>query len=184
MALTRARVVAGDPALVKRAASAIADIVSAKRDPKKVTADVLEMRGMVEDAKGGTGAWDLKQAPGGLVDIEFICQALQLTHAAAHPEIVTTETEVSLEAAAKAGLLPARDADVLLPALRLYHALFQILRLCVDGVFHPEEAPQELLTRLAAAADLPDFPTLDAHLRQTEKAVRASFERVVGKMRG
>jgi glutamate-ammonia-ligase adenylyltransferase len=184
MALTRARVVAGDPALVRRATSAIADIVSAKRDPKKVTADVLEMRGMVEDAKGGAGAWDLKQAPGGLVDIEFICQALQLTHAATHPEIVTTETEVSLEAAARTGLLPARDADVLLPALRLYHALFQILRLCVDGVFHPEEAPQELLTRLAAAADLPDFPTLDAHLRQTEKAVRASFERVVGKMRG
>ncbi len=184
MALTRARVVAGDAALAKRATKVIADIVTAKRDAKKTTADVLEMRGMVEDAKGGAGVWDLKQAVGGLVDIEFACQALQLVHAAAHPEIVTTETEVSLEAAAKAGLLPAREADVLLPALRLYHALFQILRLCVDGIFQPEHAPQELLTRLDTAADLPDFATLDAHLRETERAVRASFERLIGKVGG
>ncbi|HVZ14603.1 MAG TPA: bifunctional [glutamine synthetase] adenylyltransferase/[glutamine synthetase]-adenylyl-L-tyrosine phosphorylase, partial [Bauldia sp.] len=183
MALTRARVVAGDAALVKRATKVIGDIISARRDPEKVTADVLEMRGMVEDAKGGAGAWDLKQAPGGLVDIEFVCQALQLTHAAKHPEIVTTETELSLEAAAKAGLVAPREADILLPALRLYHTLFQILRLCVDGIFDPAQAPNELLTRLAAAADLPDFATLDAHLRETEKAVRASFERVVGKMK-
>ena len=184
MALTRARVVAGDATLVKRAAKVIADIVTAKRDSKRTRTDVLEMRGMIEDAKGGAGAWDLKQAAGGLVDIEFVCQALQLVNASAHPEILTTETEVSLEAAAKAGLLPAREADVLLPALRLYHALFQILRLCADGIFHPEQAPQELLTRLASAADLPDFATLDAHLRDTERAVRASFERLIGKVGG
>ena len=180
MALTRARVVAGDPALMERARQVIAHVIATKRDPAKVLSDVVEMRGMVEDAKGGTGAWDLKQAPGGLVDIEFICQALQLIYAADHPEIVATETEVSLTAAAKAGLLPPREAEVLLPAFRLYQALFQILRLCVGGTFDPREAPAELLARLATAADLPDFATLDAHLRETERAVRASFGRVVG----
>ena len=83
MALTRARPIAGDARLlVKRAREAIAKIIATKRDPKKVIAEVLEMRGMVEEAKGGEGAWDLKQAPGGLVDIEFIAQALQLIHAA------------------------------------------------------------------------------------------------------
>jgi len=181
MALTRARVVAGDPALMERAREAIARVIRTPRDADKVRADVVEMRGMVEDAKGG-GTWDLKQARGGLVDVEFICQALQLIHAAAHPEIVDTETEASLTAAAKLGLLPPREADVLLPALRLYQALFQLLRLCVSGAFDPKDAPAELLMRLAAAADLPDFATLDAHLRETQKAVRASFERVVGKL--
>ena len=72
-----------------------------------------------------------------------------------------------LAAAAKAGLLPADEADILLPALRLYQALIQILRLCVDGVFEPEEAPRGLLDRLARAGELPDFATLDRHLRAT-----------------
>ena len=133
MALTRARAIAGDPALVASGTEEIARIVRLKRDRGKVLADVLEMRGMVEEAKGGEGAWDLKQAPGGLVDIEFIAQALQLIHAAAHPEIVSTDTEGSLQAAVGAGVLDRAAADVLLPALHLQSDLMQILRLCVEG---------------------------------------------------
>ncbi|MCR4282560.1 MAG: bifunctional [glutamine synthetase] adenylyltransferase/[glutamine synthetase]-adenylyl-L-tyrosine phosphorylase, partial [Bauldia sp.] len=182
MALTRARPVAGDKRLMARARDAITKIVAKPRDPKKVIADVLEMRAMIEDAKGGEGVWDLKQAPGGLIDIEFIAQSLQLIHAADHPEIVSTETEAVLSAAAKAGLLPANEADILLPALRLYQALIQILRLCVDGVFKPGEAPRGLLERLARAGELPDFATLAAHVRETEAAVRQSFERLIGKV--
>ena len=182
MALTRARPVAGDARLVKRAREAIAKIIATKRDPKKVLAEVLEMRVMVEQAKGGAGAWDLKQTPGGLVDLEFVAQALQLIHAASHPEIVSTETEAVLTAAAKAGLLAAKEAEILLPALRLQQSLMQILRLGVAGVFKPEEAPRGLLERLARAGELPDFATLDAHLRETQSAVRASFERVIGRL--
>ena len=87
-----------------------------------------------------------------------------------------------LTAAAKAGLLPPREADILLPALRLYQALTQILRLCVDGLFEPEESPNGLLDLLARAGELPDFATLDRHVRDTEEAVRASFERLIGKV--
>jgi glutamate-ammonia-ligase adenylyltransferase len=182
MALTRARVVAGDERLAKRARDEIRRIVGKRRDPAKVIADVLEMREMVEEAKGGEGAWDLKQAPGGLVDIEFVAQMLQLAHAADHPEIVSTDTEAVLTAAAKVGILPAKEADILLPAFRLYQALFQILRVCIDGVFEPEDAPRALLDLLARAAELPDFARVDAHLRETQAAVRQAFERLVGKV--
>jgi glutamate-ammonia-ligase adenylyltransferase len=139
---------------------------------------------MIHEAKGGEGAWDLKVAPGGLVDIEFVAQYLQLLHGRDHPAILSTETEAALAAAAGAGLLPADEADVLLPALRLWQALTQILRLCVDGPFKPEEASRGLLGRLAEAGELPDFATLDAHVRATEKAVRESFERLVGPVPG
>ncbi|MEO8669596.1 MAG: bifunctional [glutamine synthetase] adenylyltransferase/[glutamine synthetase]-adenylyl-L-tyrosine phosphorylase, partial [Bauldia sp.] len=182
MALTRARPIAGDGKLMARAAREIAAAIAMRRDPRKVTGDVLEMRAMVEAAKGGEGAWDLKQTPGGLVDIEFVAQHLQLLHAAGDPAIVLTETEASLTAAAKAGLLPAAEADTLLPALRLYQSLTQILRLCLDGAFDPDVATRGLLDRLALAAEMPDFPTLDRHVRDTEAAVRASFERLVGKV--
>ena len=182
MALTRARPVAGDPAMLARARAEIAKVLTRPHERKKVIADVLDMRAMVEDAKGGDSIWDLKQAPGGLVDIEFVAQALQLIHGAEHPALIATATEAVLVAAQKAGVLPAKEADVLLPALHLYQALFQILRLCVEGVFNPSDAPRGLLERLARAGELPDFATLEAHVRETEKAVRASFGRVVGKM--
>jgi glutamate-ammonia-ligase adenylyltransferase len=182
MALTRARAIAGDRDLMERAAGTIAAAVTQVRDKDKLRADVLEMRAMVEEEKGGEGAWDLKQAPGGLVDIEFIAQYLLLLHAPERPALVSPETETVLSAAAEAGVLPAAEADVLLPALRLYQALIQILRLCLAGPFEPENAVKGLLSRLAEAGELPDFATLDRHLRETEAAVRRSFERVIGKV--
>ena len=64
------------------------------------------------DEKGGEGAWDLKQAPGGLVDIEFIAQYLQLVHGKSYPGILSPETETVLINAAKAGADPcARGRD-------------------------------------------------------------------------
>ncbi|HEY5081773.1 MAG TPA: bifunctional [glutamine synthetase] adenylyltransferase/[glutamine synthetase]-adenylyl-L-tyrosine phosphorylase [Bauldia sp.] len=181
MALTRARPIAGDAPMLERAHAEIARVLRRPHDGKKVISDVLEMRAMVEEAKGGEGIWDLKQTPGGLVDIEFVAQALQLIHGATHPALIATETETVLIAAEKAGVLPANEADVLLSALHLYQALIQILRLCVDGIFSPAEAPRGLLERLARAGELPDFATLEAHVRETEMAVRAAFVRVIGK---
>ena len=182
MALTRARPIAGDAELRERASKRIAAIVTARRERRKLVRDILEMRAMIEKAKGGEGEWDIKAAPGGLIDIEFIAQYLQLLHAADHRDLVSTETEPVLSAAARAGLLPAAEADILLPALRLYQSLTQILRLCVEGRFGPDSAPRGLLSLLAQSGELPDFATLDAHLRETERAVRQSFERLLGKV--
>jgi glutamate-ammonia-ligase adenylyltransferase len=182
MALTRARPIAGDKGLAARVGKEIAKALARRHDLAKTRADILEMRGLIEAEKGGEGAWDLKLAPGGLVDIEFVAQYLALTHGAKHPEILSPETETVLVNAAKAGLLPAGDAETLLPALRLTQALTQILRLCVDGLFDPKTAPGGLLDLLARAGELPDFARLDRHLRDTERAVRGSFEGLIGKV--
>ena len=182
LALTRARVIGGDKRLMARARKEIATALAGKRDLKKTRADILEMRAMIEAEKGGEGAWDLKQAQGGLVDVEFVAQYLELIHGVDHPALISTETDVVLSAAAKAGLLPAREAEILVPALRLYQAVTQLLRLCVDGLFRPADAPQGLLDLLARAGELPDFASLDRHVRDTEAAVRASFERIIGKV--
>jgi glutamate-ammonia-ligase adenylyltransferase len=182
MALTRARPIAGDPNLMARAGDAIAAIVTLPRQRAVVIRDVLAMRAMIEEAKGGEGAWDIKVAPGGLVDIEFIAQSLLLLNARERPQVVSTETEAVLAVAAREDLLPPADADILLPALALYQSLTQILRLCVEGRFAADSAPRGLLARLAQAGGLPDFATLDAHLGETERAVRQSFERLLGKV--
>ena len=52
-------------------------------------------------------------------------------------------------AATKAGVLQASEAEILLPAFRLYQSLIQLLRLSIEGTFDPKDAPRALLDRLA-----------------------------------
>jgi glutamate-ammonia-ligase adenylyltransferase len=138
------------------------------------------MRGAIAKEKGDADPWDLKYVAGGLIDIEFIAQYLQLVHAARLPDILDTSTTRTLEKAERLGVLPPQDAAVLRPAVRLFHDLTQILRLCLPARFDPKAASPGILTLLARAADLPDFPTLSAHLTDTQRAVRASFIRILG----
>jgi len=184
MALTRARVVAGSPALAARVEQAIRAVLCSERDPAAVAADVAEMRRAIATEKGEGDCWDLKYAAGGLIDLEFIAQYLQLVHAAAMPEILHTSTARVFDAAARLGVLAIEDAEVLRPATRLYHDLTQILRLCLPGAFDPKTAGAGLLGLLTRAADVPDFATLDAHLSETQAKVRRSFERIVGEKAG
>jgi [glutamine synthetase] adenylyltransferase / [glutamine synthetase]-adenylyl-L-tyrosine phosphorylase len=183
MALTRARVVSASPGFAARVDAVVRETLTRRRDAAVIAADVAEMRRAIAQEKGEGERWNLKYAAGGLVDIEFIAQYLQLVHAAARPDILDTSTVRVLDKASQAGLLPAADADVLRPAARLYHNLTQVLRLCLSAPFDPKTAGGELLGLLARAADLPDFATLEPHLAETQARVRASFGRIVGGVR-
>jgi len=181
MALTRARVVSGPPDFAARIDSAIRDVLCRKRDARAIAADVVDMRAAIAKEKGEANPWDLKYAAGGLIDIEFIAQYLQLAHAAATPQILDTSTARALEKAARLGVLKPEDAAVLRPAVQLFHDLTQILRLCLPGAFDAKTASAGVLGLLARAADLPDFPALQAHVVETQRQVRACFVRIIGK---
>jgi glutamate-ammonia-ligase adenylyltransferase len=181
MALTRARVVCASPVFAARVAAAVRQVLCRPREARTVAADVVEMRAAIAQEKGDADPWDLKHAAGALVDIEFIAQYLQLVHAAAMPDILDTSTARTLEKASRLGILAPGDAAVLQPAVRLYHNLTQILRLCWSGPFHPHTASTGVLALLARAADLPDFPAVQAHVVETQHLVRECFVRILGK---
>jgi len=181
LALTRARVVSSSPAFAARVEKVISTVLSRPRDAKIIAEDVVAMREAIAKEKGDDEVWDLKNVAGGLIDLEFIAQFLQLVHAAKHPDILDTSTLRVLEKAARAGVLSARDAEVLRPAALLYHPLTQILRLCLSGPFDPKTAGAGLLQLLTRAADVPDFATLEAHLTDTQTRVRACFNRILAK---
>jgi glutamate-ammonia-ligase adenylyltransferase len=181
LALTRARVVsASSPEFDSRVAEVIRTALRRRRDHRAVAGDVVEMRRAIATEKGDSDRWDLKFAAGGLVDIEFIAQYLQLVYAAEHPEILDTSTARVLEKAWRLGLLPAAEAEVLRPAVRLYQNLTQILRLCLPGIFEPKAAGAGLVRLLVRAGDVPDFAALNAHVAETETKVRQSFTRILG----
>ncbi len=181
MALTRARVVSASPAFAARVESAIQEILRRPRDAEQIAGDVVEMRSAIAREKGDSNPWDFKNAAGGLVDLEFIAQYLQLVHAHDHPEILDTSTARVLDKARQLRLVSVEDAEVLRPAAQLYQDLTQILRLCLAGPFDAKTAGPGLLRLLARAADVPDFATLNVTLLETQKRVRESFVRILGK---
>ncbi|MEA2976032.1 MAG: [glutamine synthetase] adenylyltransferase / [glutamine synthetase]-adenylyl-L-tyrosine [Alphaproteobacteria bacterium] len=181
MALTRARVVAASPGFGERVTETIRDVLGRPRDAESVAADVIEMRAAIAAEKGDKDRWELKYAAGGLVDVEFAAQYLQLVHAEKYPDILDTSTARVLEKTTRLGLLSPEDSEVLRHAAQLYHDLTQILRLCLPGPFDPKAAGAGLLGLLARAAGLPDFATLDAHLADLQRRVRASFIRILGR---
>jgi [glutamine synthetase] adenylyltransferase / [glutamine synthetase]-adenylyl-L-tyrosine phosphorylase len=180
MALTRARIVSAAPQFVVRLEGVIRAVLCRPRDAAMVAADVVEMRNAIAHEKDDGNRWDLEYAAGGLIDIEFIAQYLQLVHGARVPEILDTATARVLDKAWRLGVLAVEDAEVLRPAVRLYHDLTQILRLCLSRPFDPHSAAPGLIGLLARAADVPDFATLDAFIGETQVKVRASFARILG----
>ncbi|MEQ1613622.1 MAG: bifunctional [glutamine synthetase] adenylyltransferase/[glutamine synthetase]-adenylyl-L-tyrosine phosphorylase, partial [Hyphomicrobiaceae bacterium] len=179
MALTRARLITGSPALRAKVEAAIHATLIRPRDRQSITDDVRKMRGLIAQEKGTKDIWDLKQVRGGLVDLEFIAQHLQLVHAAAHPEVLSTNTPEVFQRLEAARLLAPVDADLLRPAARLMADLTQILRLCYEGVFDPATAPEDLKRLLATVGDAPDFASLEGQLRQVLTEVAERFEALV-----
>jgi glutamate-ammonia-ligase adenylyltransferase len=181
LALTRARLVCGEESLAGEAKDVIAEVLSVKRDVKKIASDVAEMRALIESEKPPRDGWDLKLIPGGLVDIEFIAQYLRLV---APTEGVAAETYGFSTAQALKSLgvelLEPGDLDTCLKALDLFTELSQIIRLCVDGPFEADDAPAGLVERICRAGDCPDLGTLEGEVKRLSGEVREVFEKVVG----
>ncbi len=83
LAMTRARVVwASSGAFADHATTAIEAALRRPRDLAETAHDVVEMRELMARERPPSGFWDVKLSPGGLVDIEFCAQFLQLAGAA------------------------------------------------------------------------------------------------------
>lgn len=134
-ALTRARFVAGDPELGARFEAVRKEILCSARDVDNLRNEVLTMRQKMFDAHGAAapGMFDIKQDPGGIIDVEFIVQFLVLAHAHAHPDLTDNLGNIALLGKAAAhGLIPEDLATAVQTAYREYRRLQHINRLNDD----------------------------------------------------
>ena len=180
MALTRARVVAGEAALSGEIAASIAALLTVRRAPAPLARKVRAMRALIASEKGDQDPWDLKLVSGGLTDIEFVAQFLVLAHASRHPELLATSTRIVIAKAGALGLLTPDEAATLADAHRLYTDVTQIMRLAIAGPFDPAKAASGVKRRIAAAAALPDFEALQGAVREAREAVRRVYASVLG----
>ena len=122
-ALLRARPCAGDEDLAR----AFTDLIDPLRWPREglepqALREIRRLKARMESERlprGADPARHLKLGPGGLSDVEWVAQILQLSHAGTHPGLRTTSTIGALEAAARDGLIDADDARRLIAAWQL-----------------------------------------------------------------
>ena len=172
MALTRARVVwTDDKAFGTEVAAMLEAILRRPRPGVNIAADARRMRDLMERERPGQGAWDLKLAPGGQVDAEFVAQVSQL-QAAAIGEPLTVSTLEALT-----------GEPELAEAWRLQQALGQVLAAAFDDPGDPSNEPEGFRRRLAEAAGSPDFDSLTARLAEVLRAARGAFDRALPPLR-
>ena len=181
MALTRARPIAGDPALCDRIAAAVRAALTTPRDRRGLLADVADMRRRIAVNLPRPSRWDLRNRRGGLVDLEFIVQYLVLREAARTPEVLGRETGDALASLGAAGALPPQGARELADALALLHHLRALLALLFEAPPDPAALAGPAGATLARCAGAIDFPRLDADMTAACARVRAWYDRLIAR---
>jgi glutamate-ammonia-ligase adenylyltransferase len=136
------------------------------------------MRELMEQERPPKGPWDLKLSPGGLVDIEFAAQFLQLVHAPAGGPL-RQSTLAALAALAEAGCTPRAEAEALADAFRLQQNLTQLLKIALPDGGDPASEPPAFRAMLAAAGGVKSFKALQARLDAARTAAHAAFVALV-----
>ncbi|MDE2228945.1 MAG: bifunctional [glutamine synthetase] adenylyltransferase/[glutamine synthetase]-adenylyl-L-tyrosine phosphorylase [Alphaproteobacteria bacterium] len=179
MALTRARPVAGDPRLRKRAMAEVRAVLVRSRDAKTLARDVVEMRERIADAHRNPSPFDVKHRRGGMVDIEFIAQYFQLRDAVHTEAVLYPNTMAALAALAANGSLARTDAETLTRALMLWRNVQGILKLTVPEPFDESDTPAAVKALIARDAGAIDFAALKRDMDVAARAAYGLYRRLV-----
>lgn len=176
MALTRARAITGDAGVGEALHAAIHDALTRPKPREGLLRDARAMRERLEEAKPARTEWDIKGRIGGLQDIEFIAQILQVIAAQGGYE-VRHSTLSAFAGLADAGIVSARDAAYLSESVRLYLDIAQLLRAAHGTGFDPAGASSGFTRLLVSLAGAQDMDTMRARLDERCLKVRALYLR-------
>ncbi|MBB6125093.1 glutamate-ammonia-ligase adenylyltransferase [Sphingobium subterraneum] len=167
LALTRARPIFGSPAARAQVSAIIDQTLRRPRNLATMTADAVKMRGEMAKHKLPESALDVKLAPGGLVDLEFLVHVTQFrTGTGFHPDIGAALAELSRE-----GHLPRELA-------RAYDLLTRYLILSRLVSPKSAEPPPATQARVAGRCGFRSWSDLLASLDAARQSVAAQWNAV------
>ena len=171
MALTRARLIGGSGAVRGAAGAAITAALDRPRDAETLRRAVLAMRAEIADAKPPKGPYDVKLAPGGLVDLEFLVHFVQLRDRLAFgPDLGAAIATLTAAGALPPGLAAAHD---------LLTRFLLLLRLVAPGAAVPAEFPPAVEAMLARGLGAASFPACSEALTVAKAAVRLAYAEIL-----
>ena len=179
-ALTKARFVAGDPKLGQDFMRMVHEIVYGRAATDEELTEIRQMRRRIETERGDQQHPDLefKTGPGGLVDVEFLVQALQLRHGHAHPQLRTAHTLAVLNRLTALGLIEEDQSAPLrknyLFLRRIESVLRRVENTSISKIPLDEREQQGLAKRLGFATAAEFLKTY----RDTTRKTREIYERL------
>ncbi|MFZ4508640.1 MAG: hypothetical protein ACOYON_13175 [Fimbriimonas sp.] len=178
MALLKSRVLVGSPDMRARWEDLRKEIAFPARVGEHIVTDLLGIRQRIEEHAEPT---DLKRGPGGIRDIEFLCQILQMVHGHRVPGLQTQNTCHALVAVAEAGLVQTGVRDELVQAYTFLRKLEHRCQLLDDRQTHevPTGPMREVVAHLTGFRDASD---LDQSLGTTRQTVLILFSATFGKL--
>jgi [glutamine synthetase] adenylyltransferase / [glutamine synthetase]-adenylyl-L-tyrosine phosphorylase len=185
-ALLKAVPVAGDPEIGRRWASAASDALWGRRfdadDLRSVR--VLKERAEAEVIRRGLAEREVKRAPGGIRDIEFAVQVLQLVHGRTDPDLRSPTTLTALAEMRAGGYVARDDADGLVDAYRFLRRVEHALQIEDDQQTHTLPTDRDHRRRVARVLGYRGTPKADAtdafdrDLARQRNVVRRIHERL------
>lgn len=159
-ALIKARVVTGTPALAARITALNEPIVYERPLPENLAEEIYRLRQRMEKeiAREDEGHLNIKTGRGGMVDVEFLVQYLQLRHGGEHPKLRVPNTLEALHVLHREGLIPGEDYDNLTNGYKFLRRLENKLRLVHDQSVSELSADPGYLAKLARHLGYPDRP--------------------------
>jgi glutamate-ammonia-ligase adenylyltransferase len=173
MALTRARPLFGPSEDQAELAGIVEDVLRQPRELAQVAADAARMRKEIARHKAPSGPFDIKLGEGGLVDLEFLVQTLQLSHGIG----LLPSMEQAMAELVGAELLPSE----LIEAHRLLTRLLVTLRLVSPQSAEPAPPSRALV---ASACGLPDWDALLAAHDKARQRIGECWRAVAAKGEG
>jgi glutamate-ammonia-ligase adenylyltransferase len=168
MALTRARPVFGSEAARARTAALIDEFLRLPRNPAKILRDAAKMRSEIERYKPAHGDLDVKLGPGGLVDLEFSVQVLQLTRQIG----LDPRLGVALEQLASEALIERTVID----AQKLLTRMLVMMRLVAPGDMKPTTETCQLVAEACGASGWDELLAEHDAARQSIAALWTSIK--------
>jgi len=163
-ALTRARAVVGDEHLCKRYETLRTEVLTRPKERGRLAAEIKAMRARMEKelAKKAKGRYHVKYGKGGIVDVEFIVQYLQLLNGPDEPGLLVVGTKEALDALAGRGKLDGEDAATLTKSYGFLRELESKIRITAgqaDSVIPDDEGRLAMLAARMGYRDLSGGPS-------------------------
>ncbi len=179
--LTRARLVLGDRALGRQVRAMLRRHVYGTPLAPAGRKEIAEVRTRMELelAKEIPGRCNVKLGRGGLVDVEFLVQALQLTHGSRHPQVRRPSTRAALAALGRVGALPPATAERLADHYRFLRRVSAALRLLSVRPPDTLELAGPMPARIASALGYPSRAAFLDDYRTRTTAIRATYSEVM-----
>ena len=182
--LIRSRASAGDASIFRRFMAEVQPAVFASdRDPGVALHAVMRSKELIDENRAGDGTFNVKLGRGGIREIEFIAQALQLAYGGSDRWLRVPHTLISIARLADRGHLTEAERSSLSAAYDFLRRLEHILQMEHGLQTHSLPADEEKLRLLAAKMRLSGINEFRDVLKAHTDAVHAAFERVLGHAR-